>query len=213
MFAKRNLVDGFKPWRKLCAVAMIALSFTAVEVQAEVLLDTFAAGNTAPGPSWSLYSETDVNGGYSGQGLAVSFSASSAVTIDSILAAITGSGNVTLGIMSDVGGVPANSFLHSTVLSNPTANVSLTGLNWALGAGNYWLAAVGQAGFSGTWPGGITGAGWAFTMNSPTNWLPTSGNDNPAARITTAVPEPETYAMLLAGLGLMGAMARRRKQK
>jgi len=29
----------------------------------------------------------------------------------------------------------------------------------------------------------------------------------------TAVPEPETYAMLLAGLGLMGAVARRKKQK
>lgn len=28
-----------------------------------------------------------------------------------------------------------------------------------------------------------------------------------------AVPEPETYAMLLAGLGLMGAVARRRKAK
>jgi hypothetical protein len=28
-----------------------------------------------------------------------------------------------------------------------------------------------------------------------------------------AVPEPETYAMLLAGLGLMGAFVRRRKQK
>jgi len=26
------------------------------------------------------------------------------------------------------------------------------------------------------------------------------------------VPEPETYAMLLAGLGLVGFMARRRKQ-
>ncbi|MDO9197007.1 FxDxF family PEP-CTERM protein [Rhodoferax sp.] len=29
----------------------------------------------------------------------------------------------------------------------------------------------------------------------------------------TAVPEPETYAMLLAGLGLMGAIARRRNKK
>ena len=30
-------------------------------------------------------------------------------------------------------------------------------------------------------------------------------------KITVSVPEPETYAMLLAGLGVMGAVARRRK--
>jgi len=28
-----------------------------------------------------------------------------------------------------------------------------------------------------------------------------------------AIPEPETYAILLAGLGLLGFVARRRKQK
>ncbi len=31
--------------------------------------------------------------------------------------------------------------------------------------------------------------------------------------ITAPIPEPETYAMLLAGLGLLGLMTRRRKQK
>jgi probable HAF family extracellular repeat protein len=30
---------------------------------------------------------------------------------------------------------------------------------------------------------------------------------------TAPVPEPETYAMMLAGLGLLGLTARRRKQK
>lgn len=37
------------------------------------------------------------------------------------------------------------------------------------------------------------------------------GVDNFA--VTAAIPEPETYAMLLAGLGLLGFAARRRKQK
>ncbi len=43
------------------------------------------------------------------------------------------------------------------------------------------------------------------------------GGDNLGALLdnvsVSAVPEPQTYAMLLAGLGLMGFMARRRKQQ
>jgi len=37
--------------------------------------------------------------------------------------------------------------------------------------------------------------------------------DNLGLGLVAAVPEPETYAMLLAGLGLMGGIARRRKQQ
>jgi hypothetical protein len=40
-----------------------------------------------------------------------------------------------------------------------------------------------------------------------------SSNTLHMSAITAAVPEPETYAMLLAGLGLMGAVARRRNKK
>ncbi|PTR05196.1 putative secreted protein with PEP-CTERM sorting signal/MYXO-CTERM domain-containing protein, partial [Nitrosospira sp. Nsp5] len=52
-----------------------------------------------------------------------------------------------------------------------------------------------------------------------TGWAPVAPGDvvtlNEDYRIrlsgVSVVPEPETYAMLLAGLGLVGAMARRRK--
>jgi hypothetical protein len=40
---------------------------------------------------------------------------------------------------------------------------------------------------------------------------PASGVDR-TIMITAAVPEPETYAMLLAGLGLIGTIARRRRR-
>jgi hypothetical protein len=39
-----------------------------------------------------------------------------------------------------------------------------------------------------------------------------SANSNINLAATTPVPEPETYAMMLAGLGLMGFIARRRKK-
>jgi hypothetical protein len=41
----------------------------------------------------------------------------------------------------------------------------------------------------------------------------TALNATQVSALTAPVPEPETYAMLLAGLGLMGAVARRRKQQ
>ena len=41
----------------------------------------------------------------------------------------------------------------------------------------------------------------------------TSGAAVSLSQTVAAVPEPESYAMLLAGLGLMGAIAKRRKAK
>jgi hypothetical protein len=54
---------------------------------------------------------------------------------------------------------------------------------------NYWLQINGT----------VVGSGGSY-----------GGNAN---LVVSAVPEPETYAMMLAGLGLMGAVARRRKAK
>jgi len=138
----------------------------------------------------------------------VPFTTASAVSVDSILAAIQGSGDVTLGIMTDATGLPSNTYLYSTVLANPVANVSLTGLGWALGAGNYWLAAVGVDGFNGSWPGGdnVT-LGWAFTPSGSviTDWFSAAvGFEVPAARITANAAVPEPVTLLLITTGLLG---------
>jgi hypothetical protein len=57
-----------------------------------------------------------------------------------------------------------------------------------------------QFSFVGEWSGGPTGKNWQLAHGGDVN-------------VTPAVPEPETYAMLLAGLGLIGTIARRRTAK
>jgi|CXWL01.1.fsa_nt_gi hypothetical protein len=63
--------------------------------------------------------------------------------------------------------------------------------------------------------GGFTG-GTDFSNGvwiASTNYVALAGNSyDDVTWITSVVPEPETYAMLLAGLGLLGFMARRRKE-
>ena len=64
---------------------------------------------------------------------------------------------------------------------------------------------------------GFGGADFNFNHYSPDPNDAFDGNDIARIRLTatsvtvTAVPEPETYAMMLAGLGLVGMMVRRRK--
>lgn len=86
---------------------------------------------------------------------------------------------------------------------------SVNGLSISLAAGTYWLG-INHTVNDGIWT-------YAFSSNGISDAIQLDGDTvtNPDHRdmafTISAVPEPETYAMLLAGLGILGFAARRKR--
>ena len=101
--------------------------------------------------------------------------------------------------------------------------LTATGTNLALWTGSGSVLSVGSGAInagSGAWDilnpfGNQLVSKLAFTAlkGLPSATCPSCTNQSDYTLVSvTAVPEPETYAMMLAGLALMGVIARRRKQ-
>jgi hypothetical protein len=100
------------------------------------------------------------------------------------------------------GGTSGETFSFASPFSSSATYTSAANLALFSGAGT---AHAGLTGTSSSTIDGISG-------NTRSLVLPSySGYAKVTYTYATAVPEPETYAMLLAGLGLVGAIARRRK--
>lgn len=157
-----------------------------------------------------------------GNSLAVPFQIDSATSVQSILTAIErnpdwdSTGGVTLGVVTRSGALPASgSWLYSTHLDNPVVNTTVTPTGWSLAAGNYWLVATADAGFAGQWISATQdySGNWAYTT-APGVWTEETSTflGMPGVRITvtSAVPEPSTYGLMVAGGLLLAAVARRK---
>lgn len=75
-----------------------------------------------------------------------------------------------------------------------------------------WGSAVGQVFDGGRRSPFLIVYTGAHSIGTATEFIQDGVNASGRAYAPSAVPEPETYAMMLAGLGLMGFAARRRKQ-
>ena len=112
----------------------------------------------------------------------------------------TGAASETLNLFEViVNGSVLYNYVGPTIIGGVSNNGNGYG-DWTLG--NISLAGLASTDtvlFHANWSGATDGAESFFLFS--------------AGGPPTAVPEPETYAMLLAGLGMMGFVARRRKQK
>jgi hypothetical protein len=165
--------------------------------------------------------------------LADKFVVSGPMLINSIEAFVTSndSGNdagktFTLALYSDSGlNLPAldwNSASHGQLAqAEVTYNVDgwngVSGLNWSLGQGNYWLAieqyGSGNEANSLLAPTSATPSALAVAFYDGVSYRATGLSDTFGLRITAtpAVPEASSISLALVSLGLIGVVARRRR--
>lgn len=159
------------------------------------------------------------------QSVALGFSLANASSISSVQGYIWSwvtPGNFTLALYSDANGLPSTE-LYSSQVNVPAMALDWYGVsdvNWNVSAGNYWASFEVRSGqsFYGAleFPAPIKLPA-AVKNDYYTGWtnigVGGGGGLIVLGDTIAPVPEPETYVMLLAGLGLIGGIKNYRKAK
>jgi len=130
-----------------------------------------------------------------------------------------GGGNFNVALYNDNGSNHIGSLVYSGQATYGTVGWNgLSGMNLSVNAGKYWVGFEvddGTSNFVAAQYAPNALARTAYTdgsnQNSYHHLNGLSFGVQVDATAVAAVPEPETYAMMLAGLGLLGFMSRRRK--
>ena len=212
--------------KALAAVAVLALSSTAAEAQTytPVGVQNDVSYSDVINGGWSEVYRGDYRSNVSVASIFDQIAAGSQIMLAAIKDGSTTFDVLAAARVEDVLQVTAKNQTHTANGANWYFNGSsmgFAGLNDVIDQNTADIAGSGEWGYSverdrlswhtsGSNASDMTiNGGWRSGSNI---WLNSSTDWNRVVLVAAPVPEPETYALLLAGLGMVGSMARRRKQ-
>ena len=207
--------------KTLAAVVVLALSSTAVEAQtyAPVGVQNDVSYSDVINGGWSeVY-----RGDYGTDGVSIADIFNKIAAGSQVMLAAIKDGSTTFDVLAaasveDVLQVTAKNQTHTANGANWYFNgysMGFAGLNDSIRQNTADVAGSGERDrlswhTQGSNASDMTlNGGWRSGSNI---WLNSSTDWSRVVLVAAPVPEPETYALLLAGLGMVGTMARRRKQ-